>query len=378
MNILISEINIVNFRSIKNQNMVLSYNNFIVGKNNSGKSNFIKAVQHGITFSEFTKDDIYASESDPYNENKGIFIDVLFRPVQEKVISKDFNEAWSLIIGTAKQYDSIGNAYFGMRTHVKFDGLRSRYITKKSFIRTWSKDYLHVTLTNDFTKDIYDNIVCVFLDAQRDIAKDITDRKSIWSRLTADITIDVNSKTKIENQLKKINSSLINHSEILKSIKTELKNTTSESKNTIELNTITCDIESLYKGMNIFYSGENQSAVSVDNVGLGVRSWAVFSTIKALNKINHQKAYEIDEEYFPVILIEEPEAHIHPQAQRTIVKEILSLGGQIFVSTHSPYIFQEANFDEIGHVDLCNGESQISKINLDGYKLNYNAIHADP
>ena len=370
MNAIFTEVNIQNFRSIKSQNIKFNVRNIIVGKNNSGKSNLITAINYSLSFLTIEKEDVYSSKDDPYDENKEVIIDILLRPFSESSIQKEFNDQWASVLGDAIQFDSEGKAYVGIRSISKFDKDKNRYNHKKFFINIWSSDINKTTVTNTFSREIFDNIVAIYLDAQRDISKDILDRKSLWSRLTADIKIENENKELIEGQIKLINSSLIEKSETLKRIKDELGNSASESKNTIELDSITRDIESLYKGMNIYYSGDNQSPISVEKVGLGIRSWAVFSTIKALNSINYEKSVELDEALLSVVLIEEPEAHIHPQAQRKLIKNILEMKGQIFITTHSNYIFYDINFEDILYVQMSDGQSKFSRIDFKGLSIN--------
>lgn len=376
MEAIFTEINILNFRSIKSQNIKLGVRNVIVGKNNSGKSNLISAINHCLNFSTLEKEDVYASKDDPFNENKEIIIDILLRPFGMYGIEKNFNSKWISVLGDSIQFDKDGFAYVGIRSICKFDKDKNRYNHKKTFIAVWSSDIAKTTTTSTFSREIYENIIALYLDAQRDISKDIVDRKSLWSKLTSDIKIEDDSKSKIENQIKEINQSLIDKSDTLKRIKAELGNGASESKNVIELDSITRDIESLYKGMNIFYSGENQASIPADKVGLGNRSWAVFSTIKALNTISHEKAFDLDEALLTIILIEEPEAHIHPQAQRKLLKDILQMQGQLFITTHSNYIFFDIDFDDIIYVQMSNASSVFSRVDFSGLEIKENEIRS--
>lgn len=369
MGAIISKISIKNFRSIEKQLIILRERNIIVGKNNAGKSTLLSALNYALSFLTIEKEDVYTSLDDPYSENKKVIIDILINPYNDSKVDSNFNDKWTNALGSAIQFDSKGNSYAGIRSVFDFDSDRKRYNHKKFFITAWSDEIDDVRINNNFSRELFDNLIAIYLDAQRDISKDINDKKSLWSRLTSEVKIDDDNKKIIEEQIKEINSSIIEQSVTLRNIKNELSNSAAESRNTIELDSITRDIESLYKGMNIFYSGENQSPIPVDKVGLGVRSWAVFSTIKALNKMNYEMSHEIDEAYLPVFLIEEPEAHIHPQAQRTLLKNIIDLKGQIFITTHSNYIFSDVDYEDIIYVRMENAQSVFTSISFDGLSI---------
>lgn len=65
-----------------------------------------------------------------------------------------------------------------------------------------------------------------------------------------------------------------------------------------------------------------------------------------------------------VYLIDEPEAHLHPKAQKELLKLLMeeSKDKQIFVSTHSPYIFKDAIPSKAGLYIFKRDENDIVKI----------------
>ena len=62
----------------------------------------------------------------------------------------------------------------------------------------------------------------------------------------------------------------------------------------------------------------------------------------------------------PVFTIEEPEAHLHPQAARTLWKHMQSLIGQKIFTTHSPYFVQHVPLHDIRLVRLQDGCTEFS------------------
>ena len=61
-------------------------------------------------------------------------------------------------------------------------------------------------------------------------------------------------------------------------------------------------------------------------------------------------------------MIEEPEAHLHPQAIRAMEKEIRELKCQKIVSTHSPYFLQNINLLNIRLFKKVNGRTEVVKL----------------
>lgn len=63
MGILISKIRVENFRSIENLELSLSMTNVLIGANNSGKSNFLKAINVALGQNKIvSSDDIYVGK----------------------------------------------------------------------------------------------------------------------------------------------------------------------------------------------------------------------------------------------------------------------------------------------------------------------------
>lgn len=64
----------------------------------------------------------------------------------------------------------------------------------------------------------------------------------------------------------------------------------------------------------------------------------------------------------PIFLLEEPEAHLHPQAARTLWEHVDKLPGQKLITTHSPYFVQNVPLHNLRLVTLKNGESEVASL----------------
>lgn len=356
MGIRIEQVMINNYKSIKSLSLNLDEINVFVGKNNVGKTNILKAIELAFSYLSIFKEDVYCSIIDPFSEGKTPCIDVILRPVDNNgEICSDFDSEWTLYFGKNITFElSTGRSLVAFRTELKYDSIRHYYVNKKTKIKEWKEDGNHkldFTLQNGF----FDRIQCTFINAQRDISIDLLDRKSIWGKMISQIEINPNSKQKIVSQLHKIGNKIVNDSELLTFIQRELKNSTADEEYNVEVSPITKELESLYRGMDIYYANKYYAPTSVGNLGLGVRSWAVFSTIKA----QIQKNVSLPGPFFSILLVEEPEAHVHPQAQRQLFKILEQIPFQKVITTHSPYIVSEARIESICVIQK-NGETTFS------------------
>jgi putative ATP-dependent endonuclease of OLD family len=72
--------------------------------------------------------------------------------------------------------------------------------------------------------------------------------------------------------------------------------------------------------------------------GMGTRSWSSLLTLKSFINLLDKNAEEEQTPFFPILAIEEPEAHLHPNAQKKLYGQIEGIKGQKIISTHSSYI----------------------------------------
>jgi putative ATP-dependent endonuclease of OLD family len=330
----------------------------LVGKNNVGKTNILKAIDLAFSYTSISKEDVYSSISDPFDESKIPSIDILIRPFENGSVQSDFDSDWGLYFGKNITIESSsGRNLVAFRTELRYDSTRHYYVNKKNKIKEWKLDGNH-KLDTALPSSFFDNIQCVFINAQRDISIDLQDRKSIWGKMISKIDINPDSKSKITKQLANIGERIVNDSDLLKVIQKELKNSTADEAYSVDISPITRELESLYKGMDIYYTNENYNPTSVSNLGLGVRSWAVFSTLKA--QIHNSITTIIP--FHSILLVEEPEAHVHPQAQRQLYEILCQIPFQKIVTTHSPYIVSEALVESISLIQKNSNTTFINAI----------------
>lgn len=372
MDILIDKIRIKNFRALKDIEINLKPVTILVGANNSGKTTLLRALNSvlGITRSQINQDDLFVDKEGNKSSNE-ITIDVRIISVDKNGVQiKHFDSKWSAKLGIGIQTDDE-NEFFAFRTKYLF-GIDDVPTISYYLFSNWDSEQLK---DDEFKgmNQLRNNIKMFFIDAQRDILEDSKQRTSFFGKLVSQL--DFGEKLdEMKQQITVLNNNAINESPVLKHLKEELKklNQTTQTKGEgVSLNPFPKKLSDLHKGMKVYFQDAESDAFSMENHGMGTRSWASIITAGAFSSWQLQQIdKKIDkgedtELLFPIFALEEPEAHLHPNAQRTLYKQLKGFKGQKIVSTHSPYIAGQAELDELRHFYKEGDASTVSEILFD-------------
>lgn len=97
--------------------------------------------------------------------------------------------------------------------------------------------------------------------------------------------------------------------------------------------------------------------------GMGTRSWSSLLTLKSFITLLDNNAKKEQTPFFPILAIEGPEAHLHPNAQKKLYSQIAGITGQKIISTHSPHIAASAELNSIRNFYKNNETVACGKIN---------------
>lgn len=355
MNILIDTVRVYGFRALHNIEVNLAPTTILTGMNNSGKSSFLKALQIALGNKQFISyEDFYISENTPIDR---IIVDIRIVPIDSTGIKiKTFDPDWEILFTEDRIITNLeGEQFVPLRTVITFNTITNSYKSNQYIQRDW------VPFKNDVNKYWYeindgierafhcDQVQFFFMDAQRDIIEDIKSRNSYLGKMIAKIEYSEADIERIETQIEELNDLTISSSNVLSSIRDSLKelNTTMDTaQECIDITPFTKKLRDLNKGLSIYYT-DNQDSFSMEYHGMGTRSWSSILTLKSFINLLSQNTVESSNSFFALLAIEEPEAHLHPNAQKKIFRQIDGITCQKVISTHSPYIAASTNLDQI-------------------------------
>jgi putative ATP-dependent endonuclease of OLD family len=297
-----------------------------------------------------------------------ILVDVRIVPVGDDGIrTQIFNDEWATEFGDKIKAEANGNQFVAIRTRAtknpinatknpikgSFDSSRST-LEKWPDLETWQTEKIKETKI----RARLESIPFISLEAQRDIHHELKERTSFIGKVLSSVEdeYDPAEITMLESLISDINDKAVDVSSVLQNLKTHLEklNQSFEGSGSAEIMPFPKKIRDLSKHFSIHFGESSSSAFSMEYHGMGTRSWASMLTVQAFTDLMAAKHEKEAKPFFPILAAEEPEAHLHPNAQKTLYRQLAESKGQVIVSTHSPYLVTMA---DVTHVRSLRKES---------------------
>jgi putative ATP-dependent endonuclease of OLD family len=376
--ILVDCVRIANFRSLQNVEVLLARTTVLVGMNNAGKTSFLKALHLalGQDRRSLTLDDFHSANSRQNTESE-ILIDFRIVPVDENDKQKpEFDQIWydSDFGGDIVSTDTEDNEYIAVRTRITFDSVKNDFEVKRRLLNDWPdfQGWQDATKAERaLPRRRFEHIISFFIDAQRDLVSDLRDRSSYIGKLTSKIDISSEDIAALEAQLQNLNEEIVTKSGVLSHIRevlNKLGKTVSSFGERVEVTPVSKKVRDITKGLAVQFKDTEESAFPLDAHGMGTRSWASLLTYQAYISWLEQQATATQMPFHPILSLEEPEAHLHPNAQRSVYEQLVNTPGQKIISTHSPYIVGHAELSSIRHFHKTGANTEVKSLPVSDFK----------
>lgn len=352
MSILIDSIRVAGFRGIKNLEVSLPRITVLIGPNNAGKTSLIKALQLNLgDYSRYlTEEDFYIAADE--SRVKEIIVDVRIVPADANgKRAPNFDDEWLTELGDKIQSEANGNQFVAIRTRSEQNLTKGGFDTDRTTLENWPPFETWTTIKIKSTKlsSRLQSIPFISMEAQRDIHQDLRDRSSFIGKILASVEYDKKDILELESQIKQVNDEAVNKSKELQSLKSHLGklNQSIGGAGGAEVTPFPKKIRDLSKNFSVYFGETDTNSFSMEYHGMGTRSWASMLTIKSFVKILSDRHATESEPLFPILTAEEPEAHLHPNAQKTLYRQLSDTNGQLILSTHSPFLAAMADLYQI-------------------------------
>ena len=362
----LKEVKVQNFRSLKNVDITFDESTILIGENNAGKSTLLDAIKKGLsrTGTRFLFDDydfFMDSEMSSPKDSDGIKIILIF---EERTLDE-----WEGFISDtfidALQYLDGEKASILLQTTASYNEVTSDIEVKTVFLNNEFEPIVGKVqnLVNKFI-----TLTPVFyLQALREIKDTFSAKSPLWGRFIKKAAIPQEELSVIQNQIKKLNTDIISNDENLTKLVMELQKIQKvmdfecNEQDLVSINAMPIKTwELLSKAQVVLNNGTSSMDFPIEKHGQGTQSVTTILLFKAyINILLKELSSDFAE---GILTLEEPEAHLHPQAIRALHKSIEEMECQKIITTHSPYFIQNADIRTIRYIKKENGITVVSGI----------------
>lgn len=369
------------FRSLANIEVELNDLTVLIGANNAGKTSFLDALfaAIGAGRKSLGVDDVRLAPGESVAPKpREVIIDVMIRPIgaNGKVIdSYPAGSYWTSLWGTTGiASDDALNDFTGIRTTLKWSDIRGEHVVERRFLKEWKA---FADWTTAATQDrvigaaMLEPLALHYVDAKRDLEEDLRKPGSFWRRLTEDLGLSAAEIEEMERTLSGINEQIVAKSDILKHLSENLaglQNVVASDSGKVEVAPVARKLRDLSKGVDVSFNTAGAQAFPLARHGMGTRSLASLLVFRAYASWRNKKATEGGDNVHSVLALEEPESHLHPQAQRALFSHIKQVTGQRVVSTHSPYFAGQAPLEDLRLFFKSKGDTIVTKLDISPLK----------
>ena len=364
----ITRLRIRNFRSIKNLDMELGETTVLIGQNNSGKTAILDAVRIVLTRrwgqrgTGFTENDVHRpDERTDARVLPPVTIEVVIEEPSPKAWDDDMVAALEDILGIAAD----GRNILTLRVTCAWSAEKDCFDPLWEFLDPTGTPMTGKAQRATNLTGFFGYVPLFSLGALRDAGDEFTPRSGYWGRLLKSVRIPAELEAEALRILSDLDEKIISADPKLASIAELIGQAThvaiGEGPGAARLNALPLAIEDMLQRTGIVLRNEElRPWLPLGHHGQGLQSLAVIFLFQAAVIQHLQESERPGIE--PIFTIEEPEAHLHPQAARTLWERVVGLSGQKLVTTHSPYFVHHVPLRDLRLMRLRNGSTEFSAI----------------
>ncbi len=368
----ISRVVIKNFRNLHLLDVSLEPGmTCVVGENNSGKTNFLFALQLALDANLSNYSRILSKEdfsngidiSTPQQVFVGLELTDFYDEDQdEKVKELALAQEWAVEENVARICYRF-RPTSAVRQAIESEERGSTDLTIEDYEYELVggavtdedgnlKDLSEIEWTDDFHVFVkigrLSAFRVTFLPAIRNVEDDL--RRAATSPLSKllDVTdIPEDKKNELVERIKRANDEVSEQSEI-KELAHDINTSLEESIGStfaldVELGMASPTFSAIARALRVLLTGQGLDYADPSRNGLGLNNTLYISMLLAY----FEKRMEQDNTAGELLLIEEPEAHLHPQLQRVLFGRLLAKECQIVATSHSTHISSRADLKNL-------------------------------
>lgn len=336
----LSKIIIRNFRGIEDLEIGLDDVCVLIGENNAGKSSVLDALRLCLTRSLTRRGSVF--EEYDYHLADGTTEPSKANPIE---ITLKFDEReddeWpdevSQQLAEAEQVDGTsGRRSITLRVKSGYDKTTGDFATEYDFLDLAGNPL--VKAKNPRTIISLQQIVPTFyLASLRDAAQEFRARSAFWGPFVRSLELTDEERAELESALADLNKKVLEKHGAFEAVKKRLEQTANlvplGEKDPVSIDAVPSKIFDILSKTQVNLAAKTGARIPIVRHGSGTQSLAVICLFDAFLQSQLEAGYGENAE--PLLALEEPEAHLHPAAVKSVGEMLGALSGQKIISTHS-------------------------------------------
>ena len=355
----IKHLHIERFRSIESIDLDLGNTTVLIGPNNAGKTAILEAIRIALTRrwgqrgTGFTEYDVHLQDetSDP-KKSEPVLIEI---ELAEEAVGEWPEDLQSDLVDIIQIDPEDGRSSILLRVSCKWDDPAGSYVPKWEFLNVQRAALAGKGARAVNFQEFFQFLPVFYLAALRDADDEFSNRSQFWGRLLRSVQIPEALERKSKRVFDLLNRRLLKADPRLEKLATTLSDVSriaaGDQPGGADLRLTPMRSSDLLSRAEIIYRSETDKPwLPLARHGQGIQSLSVMFLFRGFVEQLLKELFKPDS--VPILALEEPETHLHPQAARTLWKHVNELPGQKIVTTHSPYFLQHVPFRDLRIVRL--------------------------
>jgi putative ATP-dependent endonuclease of OLD family len=339
--LLLKKVTIKNFRGFNEIEVELDQTTVLIGENNTGKTSFLEAIRFCLERLRSRKTSLMESYDHHllnHNCQPGeagtLSIELDFAEETMEEWSPEITQQLLDVITLHTDTDNTSKQHVTLRLCSKYEQTTGDFTIEWDFLNL---DGVALRKKNPQLLANLQRLVPIFyLSALRDAAREFHARSSFWSPFLRNPAIDPQTRQHLEERLNSLNQEIINAHDNLQKVKEYLTRTNeivALAREPVCIDALPARIADMLSRTHVSMIGTTGASIPLERHGAGTQSLSVIFLFEAF--LNSVLAEAYDPLSSPILALEEPEAHLHPSAIRTLWRFLDTIKGQKIIATHS-------------------------------------------
>ena len=362
----LKQLKIKNFRGIKELTLPLDDICVLIGENNTGKSSILDALRicltrpltrRGTVFEEY--DYHLADSAAEPAKSEPIEITLTFAEREED----EWPDEVSQQLAEAEQVDSDEIRSVTLRVTSSFDPASNNFATDYDFLDL-SGNPLIKAKSPRLLINLQQLVPAFYLASLRDAAQEFRTKSPFWGPFVRALELDDQARIELETALHDLNKKILEQHKAFGHIREQLKKTAEllplDDTDPVSIEAVPSKVFDILSRTQVKLTSKTGAQIPIIRHGSGTQSLAVICLFDAFLQSRLQEGY--GEHAEPLLAMEEPEAHLHPSAVKSVGEMLKQFSGQKLISTHSGDLMASVPLQKIRRLNRNNGDISVHRI----------------